>query len=66
MTIPTDPQQIWPPIGGQSSTSGDGMMPTLITSGDVFTVPANRQGLSAMPVDVEGWLIIDGYFIEVN
>lgn len=35
-------------------------MPTLIAAGDTFTVPANKQGLFAVTIDVQGTLDVVG------
>jgi hypothetical protein len=43
-----------------------GMMPYHILSNETFTIPIRRQGLSAMAIDVEGLLVVDGMLIEVN
>jgi hypothetical protein len=40
--------------------------PTLIESGESFIVPTNRQVLFAVPIVVEGILIVNGVLISVN
>lgn len=42
-----------------------GFVPTLIASGATFTVPADTQALFAFPIEVEGFLAVDGMLIEV-
>ena len=39
--------------------------PTFIASGESYTVPANRQALFTLPIDVEGELALDGALVEV-
>lgn len=41
-------------------------VPTYIPSGEMFTVPADRQALFAMTIDVAGTLDVSGYLIEVD
>jgi hypothetical protein len=53
-------------ISAASLTAGGGMMPYHILAGETFTIPVRRQGLSAMAIDVEGLLVVDGMLIEVN
>lgn len=40
--------------------------PLVLASGENYIVPANAQVLFAMPIVVDGELVIDGAFIEVN
>lgn len=47
-------------------TSVAAMTPTVVASGDTFTVPAGTQVLFAEEIDVEGELDIDGVLVEVN
>lgn len=51
--------------GTQGPAIGAGMVPTFITAGDTFIVPADHQALFAMTIDVEGMLEVDGYLVEV-
>jgi hypothetical protein len=53
-------------VGAGTSTATDGMVPYFIASGDTFTVPLYKQALKAMPITVDGTLVVDGYLIEVN
>ena len=46
---------IW--ISRDDLLAGTGMVPTFITSGETFTIPANKQALYAVTIDNEG--IID-------
>jgi hypothetical protein len=66
MSIPTVTGQHWPPLSTQALTAVGGMVPTLIESTETFVIPAKRQALVAMAIDIEGELVIDGYLIEVN
>lgn len=43
-----------------------GAVPTLIASGDTYTVAADTQILWADDIDIEGTLDVSGSFIEVN
>lgn len=54
--------------GSSSGSSGGGNaagVPLFIAEGDEFVAPANQQTLFAMPIDVEGMLVIDGFLVEV-
>ncbi len=42
------------------------MVPTLIDTGETFTVPANRQVLFKLPIRVVGELIVRGALEQVN
>jgi hypothetical protein len=58
-------------IEGGSAGAGSGgaianYTPTFVPEGQSFTVPANTQVLFAVPIDVEGNLIIEGVLVEVN
>lgn len=46
-------------------TVQDSIVPTLIASGDKFTVPAGKQMLFAVPIDVQGILEVNGMLVEV-
>lgn len=41
------------------------MTPYYIAVGDTFTVPEYKQAVSAMPITVDGDLVVDGYLVEV-
>lgn len=55
-----------PPTITISSTGTASLVPTLIASGDTYTIPANKQALFKLPIDVEGDLIVRGDLLEVN
>jgi hypothetical protein len=40
--------------------------PETIAAGETFTVPANKQVLWSTPVNIDGDLIIDGFWVEVD
>lgn len=40
-------------------------VPTYIAAGETFFVPANKQALYALPIVVDGALVIDGTLVEV-
>lgn len=46
-----------------SSTGIDAFVPTLIASGATFTIPANKQAVAALPIVIDGTLIIDGSLV---
>lgn len=48
---------------GDSSNVG---VPYFIAVGETFIVPLYRQALYAMDIDVEGFLVVDGFLIEVD
>jgi hypothetical protein len=41
-------------------------VPYFIAEDETFTVPEYKQAVSAMTIDVEGSLVVDGYLIEVD
>lgn len=43
----------------------DAFTPTLIPDGETFTVPADKQVLFAVPIEIDGGLIIEGALLEV-
>jgi hypothetical protein len=45
------------------STGTDAFMPTLIAAAATFTIPADKQGLAALPIVIDGTLIIDGSLV---
>jgi hypothetical protein len=49
-----------------TAASGTTMVPTLIESGDTFTVPAKKQALYALSIDVEGTLDVEGALVPVG
>ena len=69
------------PAGASGSSGADGatgatgatgsagpVMPTLILTGETFTVETNTQGLFTVPIELEGdaVLAIDGILVEVG
>ena len=53
--------------GGGSTTTGFATYtPINIGTGETFTVPANCQMLYAIPIEVDGTLIIEGELVEVD
>ena len=54
------------PAGGGGGGGGGGFVPTYIGEGETFTVPENTQALYALPILVDGDLVIDGDLVEVN
>jgi hypothetical protein len=56
---------IWGWVTGGNATASEGMVPYLIPTGQTFTVPINKQALKAMPITVDGTLVVDGYLLEV-
>jgi hypothetical protein len=50
---------------GETLTSGSAV-PTHIAAGDTYTVLEDTQVLFASPIDIEGFLDIEGLLIEVN
>jgi hypothetical protein len=47
-------------------TGGGGQMPYYIPSGETYTVEENKQGLFAVPITVDGDLVINGLLVQVN
>lgn len=43
----------------------EALPPTFIAAGESYTVPEYRQALFALPIDVEGSLVVDGALVEV-
>jgi len=43
----------------------DAIMPFLIPSSSTYKVPANKQGLFAIPIEVDGTLVVDGVLVGV-
>ena len=53
----------WAPQGGGNVDSGQ--MPYYIPSGTSYTVQENRQGLFAIPITIDGDLIVNGLLVQV-
>lgn len=49
-----------------AAAQGGTSVPFYIAVGETFTVPEYRQALFAVPIEVDGTLVIDGYLIEVD
>jgi hypothetical protein len=50
-----------------SGTSGEGAsVPYYIASTETFTVPENKQALFSVPIIVDGYIVVDGYLVEVD
>ena len=45
---------------------GSGAVPTLIAASETYTVAANTQALFALPIELDGALVIDGALVEVS
>jgi hypothetical protein len=54
------------PTGAQGPIGPAGFMPTYIAPGETFTIPANMQGLYALPIVNDGVFIIDGNLVAVS
>lgn len=54
--------------GGTASSGTDSQTPTLIASGETFTVAANKQVLFSEPIELDGTAVLDveGLLIEVD
>ena len=50
------------PVGATGAT---GACPFFIPLGETFTVPENKQVLAYLPCAVDGYLILDGYWIQL-
>ncbi len=50
---------------GGGTGGGASGVPLFIASGTTYTVPANQQVLFSMPLDCEGILDIEGFFVQV-
>jgi hypothetical protein len=51
-----------------STPSGGGadLMPFYIPTGETYTIGNNRQGLFALPITVDGDLVVDGILVQVS
>lgn len=47
-------------------TGGGGQMPYYIPVGETYTVEENKQGLFAVPITVDGDLVVNGLLVQVN
>ena len=54
------------PPGPQGPPGANGMVPTYIAPAEVFTVPAFRQAVWAVPIVVDGVLVVDGALVPVS
>ena len=50
-----------------STVGGDtaGMMPFFIPVGETYIIPENKQGLFALPIEIQGTLEVNGILVEV-
>lgn len=48
------------------SSGGADLMPFFIPVGETYTIGNNRQGLFALPITIEGDLVVDGILIQVS
>lgn len=55
---------IGPP--GPPGSAGSAAIPYFIASGATFTVPLYDQALFSMNIDNEGFIVVDGFLIEVD
>jgi hypothetical protein len=49
-----------------ASGGGGGLMPYYISSGESYTIEDNKQGLFAIPITVDGDLIVNGVLVQVS
>lgn len=47
-------------------SSGGGQMPYYIPAGETYTIEQYKQGLFAVPITVDGDLVIDGLLVQVS
>jgi hypothetical protein len=52
--------------GPKGEPGANGMVPYYIAPSEIFNVPIYKQALFAMNIDNEGFLVIDGFLIEVD
>lgn len=48
------------------SSGGGGQMPYYIPSGETYTVEENKQGLFAVPITIDGDLVVNGLLVQVT
>lgn len=48
------------------SSGGEGQMPYYIPEGETYTVEENKQGLFAVPITIDGDLVVNGLLIQVS
>lgn len=48
------------------SGGGGGQMPYYIPTGESYTIEANKQGLFAIPITVDGDLYVNGVLVQVS
>lgn len=54
------------PPGADGIAGTDGMVPYYIASGETFTVPEFKQATWAVPIIVDGSLVVDGVLVPVD
>lgn len=52
--------------GTTTVTVNGTFVPTYLSSSETFTVPAFRQAVFATNIDNEGFIVLDGFLIEVD
>jgi hypothetical protein len=48
------------------AAGGAGQMPYYIPTGETYTVDENKQGLFAVPITIDGDLVVNGLLVQVN
>lgn len=56
----------WDLLLQSSSSGGDAMVPYYVPATSLFNVPEFKQALYAMDIVVDGYLVVDGFLIEVD
>lgn len=51
---------------GPPGVDGNGFVPLVVGPTEIFTVPANRQALFAVPIVMDGTLVLDGVLVPVD
>lgn len=49
-----------------TTVSGGGQMPYYIPTGETYTVEENKQGLFAIPITIDGDLVVNGLLVQVD
>lgn len=48
------------------ASGGADLMPFFIPSGETYTISNNRQGLFALPITIDGDLVVNGILVQVS
>lgn len=64
--LPGDPNLSFLGDGSWGPSGLSAFVPTLIDTGETWTVPEDRQALFALTIDVVGLLEVDGFLVEVD